>query len=129
MEQKKNAGRLVAVVVTHNRLSHLKACVERLLESPEHLIYKVLVVDNASEDGTQAWLSDHADPRLCNLRIANNIGGAGGFEAGMRFAMETFSPDWLLLTDDDGRPYPDTLKAFHQSPPPTPIRRHRRLFP
>ncbi|MDV4144714.1 glycosyltransferase [Shimia sp. FJ5] len=118
MEQKKNAGRLVAVVVTHNRLSHLKACVERLLESPEHLIYKVLVVDNASEDGTQAWLSDHADPRLCNLRIANNIGGAGGFEAGMRFAMETFSPDWLLLTDDDGRPYPDTLKAFHQSPPP-----------
>ncbi len=114
---KNTAGRLVAILVTHNRLSHLKKSVERLLESPESLVFKVLVVDNASTDGTETWLADHPDPRLCHLRLAKNTGGAGGFETGMRHAMERFNPDWLLLSDDDGRPYPDTLAAFHRSPP------------
>lgn len=115
MKTEKTAGRLVAIVVTHNRLSQLKTSVERLLDSPDHHVYKVLVVDNASTDGTDTWLAQHPDPRLCHLRVAKNIGGAGGFETGLRYAKEHFDPDWFLLSDDDGRPFPDTIRRFHDT--------------
>ena len=101
--------RLAAVVVTHDRIDKLRVTVERLLAEPlDHL----LVVDNASSDGTADWLAAQDDPRLAVLRSEVNAGGAGGFEAGLRAAMERFDPDWVLLTDDDGRPEPGALAAF-----------------
>ncbi len=106
-------SRLVALVVTFNRLAHLQKTVQRLLEAtPDHLA-AVLVVDNASDDGTRVWLEEQADPRLHVLRFESNLGGAGGFEAGMRHAMQSLAPDWLLMMDDDARPAPDALAQFH----------------
>ena len=51
------ACRLVAVVVTYNRLDKLKATLARLLESPASELAAVVVVDNASTDATAAWLA------------------------------------------------------------------------
>lgn len=103
------ALRLAAVVVTRNRLSQLRLTLPRLLaEAVDHLV----VVDNASDDGTAAWLAGLAEPRLTVLRPATNLGGAGGFEMGLRHAVATHDPDWTLLTDDDGRPCPGALAAF-----------------
>lgn len=107
------AGRLVAVVVTHNRLDQLRVTLERLLASPEARLAAVVVVDNASSDGTGDWLAGLSDPRLDVLASPENLGGAGGFEQGMRRAMERHAPDWLVLMDDDGRPEPGALAAFH----------------
>ena len=108
-----NTSRLIALVVTFNRLDHLQTTVARLLETaPAHLA-GVLVVDNASTDGTGDWLASQGDPRLHVLSMPTNGGGAGGFAAGMRHAMDTLSPDWLVLMDDDARPSTGTLAAFH----------------
>lgn len=104
--------RLVAVVVTHNRLSHLKATLARLLEAPPEHLSAIIVVDTASSDGTTEWLAQQADPRLESLRSDINIGGAGGFERGMRYAMDYFDPDWLVLMDDDARPEPGAIATF-----------------
>lgn len=107
------ACRLVAVVVTYNRLDKLKATLARLLESPATELAAVVVVDNASTDATAAWLAEQHDPRL-DVRISpSNRGGAGGFEMGMRQAMEAHQPDWLVVMDDDGRPATGGLAAFH----------------
>lgn len=57
------AGRLVAVVVTHNRLDKLKATLARLLESPEDELAAVVVADNASSDGTGACTPPSCPPR------------------------------------------------------------------
>lgn len=104
--------RVIALVVTYNRLPHLKRTVARLLQAdPAHLA-GVLVVNNASTDGTNPWLAEQNDPRLHVLSLPFNSGGAGGFEAGMRHAMARLSPDWLLLMDDDARPAPDMLETF-----------------
>ncbi|WP_052249081.1 glycosyltransferase [Leisingera sp. ANG-Vp] len=110
------AGRLVAVVVTHNRLDKLKATLARLLESPADELAAVVVADNASSDGTGAWLAAQEDPRLDICTSGTNRGGAGGFEMGMRRAMEAHDPDWLAVMDDDGRPAPGGLRAFHDLP-------------
>ena len=106
-------SRVIALVVTFNRLPHLKKTVTRLLEAQPGHLAEVLVVNNASTDGTEGWLSTQTDPRLRVLTLDTNRGGAGGFEAGMRHAMTHLSLDWLLLMDDDARPAPDMLERFH----------------
>ncbi|MCJ8334689.1 MAG: glycosyltransferase family 2 protein [Epibacterium sp.] len=127
----RKAGRcrkLVAVVVTYNRLEKLKVTLTRLLDSAPGELAHVVVVDNASTDGTGDWLTAQVAVRaeagqqgcLTALHSAVNSGGAGGFEWGMRHAMEVLSPeqppDWLVVMDDDGRPEPGALAAFHQIP-------------
>ena len=107
------AGRLVAVVVTYNRLAQLKATLARLLEVPAPLLEAVVVVDNASTDGTGAWLATQDDPRLVKLPSRANLGGAGGFEAGMKLAVARFDPDWIVVMDDDARPRTGAIAAFH----------------
>ena len=69
--------RLVAVVVTYNRLDKLKVTLARLLESPAEELAMVVVADNASTDGTGAWLAGLSDPRLDVLSSKVNSGGAG----------------------------------------------------
>ena len=110
--------RLVAVVVTYNRLAQLQVTVARLLAAQGEGLAKIIVVDNASTDGTAAWLAQHqqtdaARDVLVVERLAVNGGGAGGFEAGMRLAVDAFDPDWILVMDDDARPDAGAVAAFH----------------
>lgn len=104
---------LVAVVVTYNRLGELRETVARLLATREDELAQVLVVDNASSDGTAAWLDGVRNPRLSVCRNRVNTGGAGGFEQGMREAVKRWDPDWIVVMDDDARPEPGALAAFH----------------
>jgi rhamnopyranosyl-N-acetylglucosaminyl-diphospho-decaprenol beta-1,3/1,4-galactofuranosyltransferase len=95
--------RIVAVVVTYNRIDLLQRLVTRLGEVPE--LDEVLVVDNASTDGTGAWL---AGAPVTSRTLATNSGGAGGFHDGLRWAVER-GADLVWLMDDDGLPEPDCL--------------------
>lgn len=111
------ARRLVAVVVTHDRLVQLRETVARLLAAPQAELAALVVIDNASTDGTSAWLSGLDDPRLDIRRCEVNCGGAGGFEMGLRAALADHAPDWVVVMDDDARPAPGALAAFHAAEP------------
>lgn len=106
--------RLVAVVVTHNRLEKLKETLGRLLADIPATLEAVLVVDNASTDGTRAWLDGQSHPALTVMHSDRNRGGAGGFNAGIRAARDLHDPDWMVLMDDDAHPEPGALDAFHR---------------
>jgi GT2 family glycosyltransferase len=101
--------RLAAVVVTYNRRAQIRRTLARLLAEP---CARVHVVDNGSTDGTREWLAAQDDPRLRLILPARNLGGAGGFEAGLRAAVAEDDPDWLVVMDDDARPEPGALAAF-----------------
>jgi GT2 family glycosyltransferase len=105
--------RLVAVVVTHQRLPQLQTTLRALLAQPQEHLAAILVVDNASRDGTADWLAQNPDPRLTVVHSGANLGGAGGFELGMRRAMAELSPDWIVVMDDDARPELGAFAAFH----------------
>lgn len=103
-------------MVTYNRLPKLQATLARLLEAaPEHLAH-VIVVDNASSDGTEAWLATVTDPRVIVHRSPENLGGAGGFSIGIRKAVEELDPDWVVVMDDDARPVDNTFARFQAAP-------------
>jgi rhamnopyranosyl-N-acetylglucosaminyl-diphospho-decaprenol beta-1,3/1,4-galactofuranosyltransferase len=109
---------VVAVVVTFNRLALLQRLLERL--SDIEGIDEILVINNASTDGTTEWLATPAvagDQRaervsgpahLQHRTLATNTGGAGGFHAGLEWAIGR-DADLVWLMDDDGIPDPDCL--------------------
>jgi GT2 family glycosyltransferase len=108
-------NRVCAVVVTFNRCALLRRCLEAL-QSQSHVPDSILVVNNASTDGTEEMLRQEF-PQLPVLRLEQNMGGAGGFHAGMKQAYEE-GYDWLWLMDDDGVPAPDCLENLleHAAP-------------
>lgn len=114
--------RVVAVVVTFNRLPLLQRLVSRLREIDA--LDEILVVDNASTDGTGEWLAgleagsartSTAEIPVRHETLDRNRGGAGGFHRGMEWAMagtEDGLPDLVWLMDDDGLPEPDCLATL-----------------
>lgn len=94
------APRVVAVIVTRDRPALLRQCLDAVLDQarrPDALI----VVDNASQPATRALLDQYPGVRC--IRLPQNLGGAGGFRAGIQGALDD-GADWLWLMDDDGRP-------------------------
>ena len=109
------SGRVCAIVVTYNRRVPLRAGLLALgaqTRPPDAL----LVVDNASDDGTRALLRAEF-PGATVLALAANGGGAGGFHAGMRWAYGR-GFEWLWVMDDDARPAPDCLEKLLAHAPP-----------
>jgi len=47
--------RLCALVVTYNRLDKLKVTIARLLDHPTECLETLIIVNNASTDGTAVW--------------------------------------------------------------------------
>lgn len=102
-----------AIVVTFNRLDMLRECLTALQNqtiAPD----RILVVNNASTDGTAAVVTEEfPDVELLTLPV--NSGGAGGFHEGMRWAYaEGYAWHWLM--DDDTIPTPTALEALLGAP-------------
>lgn len=110
-----NQSRTAAVVVTFNRKLLLCECLEALLRQ-SFAVDAIFVVDNASSDGTELLLRDHGyldNPRVQYIRLEDNLGGAGGFHAGMSAAYEK-GFEWVWVMDDDTEPYDDALEKMQQ---------------
>jgi GT2 family glycosyltransferase len=103
---------VVAVVVTYNRrelLLEALAAVHAQSRAPD----AVIVVDNASADGTAAAVRARY-PAVQLAELTRNTGGAGGFAYGMALALAG-AGDLIWLMDDDTVPDPDALRALLES--------------
>jgi rhamnopyranosyl-N-acetylglucosaminyl-diphospho-decaprenol beta-1,3/1,4-galactofuranosyltransferase len=99
---------VAAIVVTHNRPDHLRRVIDHLLGQPE--LVRAYVVNNAGSEATVRLLAGFAEhPRVCVLSLPENVGGAGGFHAGMKRALEDKDWDWVVLQDDDAWPEKDAF--------------------
>ncbi len=106
---KTDSLRVCAVVVTWNRRDLLAQCL-RALQKQTRPLDTILVVDNKSTDDTLKMLSsEFAGVEI--LALPENVGGAGGFHAGMKHAFEAGS-DWIWIMDDDGTPAPNCLEEL-----------------
>lgn len=87
------------VIVTYNRLELLKECIAAVENQKMHFA-DVVIVDNASTDGTRDYLKNFED-RHHIIYETKNGGGAKGFKDGVEFVHKNIEADWLLLIDDD----------------------------
>jgi GT2 family glycosyltransferase len=98
------------VVVTYNRAALLTRMLAGLA-ALDHKPDAVIVVDNASTDHTATVLDGVTDLPLQVIRPEENLGGAGGFHAGVEAAFEQ-GYDRIWLMDDDVVPAPDCLDVL-----------------
>jgi glycosyltransferase involved in cell wall biosynthesis len=108
------AGKIAITIVTYNRSTFLRELLASAaaMDAPP---FRVVVVDNASTDDTQAVIAsaaaDFPDGVLVNHRLETNTGGSGGFSEGTRVAL-ALGADWVWLMDDDVEILPDAMARF-----------------
>lgn len=105
------ANDVAAIVITFNRKEILLECIAHLLNL-NNAKADILIIDNASTDGTKEALSSLIDSNsiiYCNT--GSNLGGAGGYQYGMIEALKR-GYKYLWLMDDDVFAEPDSLNEL-----------------
>ncbi|MET0235532.1 MAG: glycosyltransferase family 2 protein [Kibdelosporangium sp.] len=100
--------RTTVVVVTWRGREHIEACLDALADQQRP--HRILVVDNASDDGSGALARAHPS-RPDVLRLPVNTGYAGGIQAALAICTTPFMA-WL---NDDAMPAPDWLAVMEDA--------------
>jgi GT2 family glycosyltransferase len=103
---------IVAITTSYNALHCLPRQIEALRRQTCAL-QEIVVVDNASTDGTVEMLSERY-PQVRVLKMAENLGAAGGWAAGLSYAALETQHDWIWTFDDDSVPSADSLSNLLQ---------------
>jgi len=111
------------IVVTFNRAEYLKRCVNSLLATKDDRD-RVIVVDNASFDGTSTLLEGYGQSfdrtDFTHLSLEKNVGCGTGRNTGFWFGNAGNRNEFVMLSDDDFLFHPGwrdaCLKAFDANP-------------
>jgi GT2 family glycosyltransferase/glycosyltransferase involved in cell wall biosynthesis/SAM-dependent methyltransferase len=98
-EDTSNDPKVSVIVVTYNNLDFTRSCLASIDEHSNYEPLEIIVVDNASADGTKEFLSEWADAGPNRKIILNkeNRGFAGANNQGLAVA----SGEYLVLLNND----------------------------
>ena len=105
--------KVIAVIVTYNRIKLLKECLNAVL-SQTYKVHKIVLIDNASTDGTADLFikgGEYDKDVIDYRRMETNLGGAGGFYEGIKICRD-MECDYVWIMDDDTIPYTDCLEKL-----------------
>ncbi len=107
--------RVGIVLVNYNGRRFLPECIASLkqIDYPSAV---VVVIDNASSDGSVEWLEENYPdvPLICH---AENSGITGGNNAGIRWCLKN-GCEWIMLLNNDTEVEPDFLSQLMQHAAP-----------
>jgi N-acetylglucosaminyl-diphospho-decaprenol L-rhamnosyltransferase len=86
---------LAILIVSHNTAGDLERCLDSLLQAPPGVSHEIVVIDNASRDGSADAAARHPQVRV--IRLDTNVGFARANNLGFR---QTHSELVLLLNSD-----------------------------
>lgn len=87
---------LSIVIVNFNTKDYTIQCIDSIRKDPPCVTYEIILVDNASSDGS-AEILEARYPEIAFIRSAKNVGIAGGNNLGIKAASGRFI---LLLNND-----------------------------
>ena len=88
--------RVTIIVVSYNTRDMTLACLESVFRETKHETFELMVVDNASEDGSADAISD-LFPQVRMIKLDDNI----GFAAANNLAIEQANGELVLLLNPD----------------------------
>lgn len=109
------------IIVTYNRLTLLEDCLEHAIHQT-FPASAIIVIDNCSTDGTADYLDALVGQSSIDIRVVHmgeNVGGAGGFERGLRTAMHETDAEWFMIIDDDAILDYDCMELLEPNPEST----------
>ncbi len=101
------------VIITHNRRDVLAANLQKLTgtlparslqERPKDHDHELIIVDNASSDGTAQAIAE-TFPEARVIQLDENLGCAA-----RNRGVEAATGDWIVFLDDDSRPRPGAIE-------------------
>lgn len=102
--------KIAAVVVTYKSLKSVQDLIDGI-KNQTFSVDQTIVVNNGGEDKTKEWLVQQQDIIMINQE---NIGGAGGFNVGIKRAYE-MGFDWIWCLDHDIEVQKSTLSCLINS--------------
>ena len=96
--------RLTVVVVTYNSAAEIGACLDAIATAAPRTAHEIVVVDNASADGTAALVRS----RWPQARVLD-AGGNLGFARGNNLGIRATSGELVLLLNPDTVPGPGSI--------------------
>lgn len=91
--------KVICVVCNYNKCNFVVNCVKSLKEQSFKEL-KIIVVDNASTDNSVEMLKNEYGDTITIVQNTENKGGSGGFNAGLRVALNDES-EYIMLIDND----------------------------
>jgi GT2 family glycosyltransferase len=88
--------RLSIVIVTYNSSGHIEGCLHSLIDHAPRIDHEIIVVDNASTDGTPAMVRS----RWTGVRVID-AGGNVGFAAANNMGIRHSTGELILLLNPD----------------------------
>jgi len=98
---------LTISIVSYDSLNFLEACLDSILENPPSVKYEIIVVDNASTDGSYELVQKNF-PQVKLLHNSKNI----GFAAANNKAINKTNSKYILLINSDCRVYKNSLDSL-----------------
>ncbi len=93
--------RIHFAILTHNALAYSQRCIESV-RAHTSLPFDVQILDNASSDGTQAWLAAINDSRIHVHGSSVNLGVPGGRNELLRLVLpRAQDEDFVIFLDND----------------------------
>ena len=99
-------------MVTYNRLEYSQRTYESLVDTLGEFEYDLVIVDNASTDGTKKWLKELDDAGECpHLSFNENRYPGAATNAGWRYLIAVSRPQLLMRCDNDMQFHPGWIEA------------------
>ena len=98
-----------SVIITFQRRDMCRTTLQHLL-AQERPVDEIVVIDNASTDGTAAML-DEEFPMVTHLRMERNVGPAGALNVGLGYAHQR-GHRWAWTGSDDYVAKPEALRTL-----------------
>lgn len=105
-----SSPQVTVVILAWNGRALTEACVESYL-AQQYPAFDVLVVDNASTDGTAAALRARFGGRIRLVENSRNLLFAGGINAGLRLVLQSHA-ELVLISNNDVEADPGMLAAL-----------------
>jgi len=115
-----NEPLVYVLIINWNGREHLDACFSSLVAN-DYPNMRFLLVDNASNDGSVAYIREHynQDTRVDCLECDRNYGWSGGNNLGIRVALDQ-GADYIFLLNNDIAIAPDAISKLVKQAETTP---------
>lgn len=98
--------KLNVYITTYNRSEYLKKSIDSVL-AQTYKDYDLFILDNCSDDDTEAVVKSYDDPRIHYIRHEKNLGGLYNYQ----YAVRHNKAEYYIVFHDDDTMNPDMLES------------------